>query len=133
MSLYAEDSRREFECRKFRLLNVDAEKAGSSFWGYNENGYKLSVMFVSDHISIDLRCPIEFGEYELPNFNIKIGNTTFEEYQDYVKECMETDFTKDNQEGKDFYNGDNKRGYELSVGYDGYNTMHIDFDSPKDN
>lgn len=145
------------ECENEFGFNVDAEKVGSSFWGYNEKGYKLSVMFVSDHISIDLRCPIEFGEYELPeyaikeglplpksklgyyewkyddNFNIKIGNTTFEEYQNYVKECMEADFTKDSQEGKDFYNGDNKRGYELSVGYDGYNTMHIDFDSPKDN
>ncbi|MBE5866726.1 MAG: zinc ribbon domain-containing protein [Lachnospiraceae bacterium] len=143
------------ECEDKYGFNIDVEKMGSSFWAYNEDGYKLHVAHLTEYMSIDLKCPVEFGEYELPdyainaglplpkseighyewkhddNFNIKIGNTTFEEYRDYVELCIAAGFTENNQDGKDFYNGDNKKGFELSVHYLGFNTMSISFSSPE--
>lgn len=140
------------QCEDDYGFNIDVEKIGSSFWAYNEDGYKLHVSFLTDYMGIDLKCPIEFGEYELPdyaineglplpksdlgyyewkhddNFNIRIGNTTFEEYREYVKLCIEAGFIEDNQDGNNFYNGDNTGGFELSVNYLGYNIMSIDFD-----
>lgn len=143
------------KCEDDYGFNIDVEKIGSSFWAYNEDGYELHVSYLTDYMGIDLKCPTEFGEYELPdyaineglplpkselghyewkyddNFNIRIGDTTFEEYRDYVELCIAAGFTEDNQDGNDFYNGDNKDGFELSVNYLGNNIMSIDFDSPE--
>ena len=143
------------ECEDEFGYNIDVDKVGSSFWAYNAEGYKIHVSHISDYMSITLESPITFEKYEIPeyaisnglplpesemghyewkyedNFNIKIGNTSVEEYKEYVSKCMDAGFTIESQEGNDFYNGRNENGYKLSVNYLGYNIMSIDFDSPK--
>lgn len=143
------------ECEKEYNYNIDVDKVSSTFSAYNSEGYKLFIVHVGDYMSISLDCPVEFEEYEFPdyaiqnglplpksevghyewkyddNFNVKIGNTTEEDYKEYVSSCIEAGFIKDSQEGKQFYNGSNESGYKISVSYLGFNTMSIDFDSPK--
>lgn len=105
--------------------------------------------------NIDIYCPVVFSSYDIPNYALEeklplpdsplgnfkwyyddnflliVGNTTKEEHEEYIKKCIGACFTEDWQKGHDFYNAKNKKGYNISIGYSGYNKMTIDFDRPK--
>lgn len=145
------------QCETEYNFNIDPNKPTSTYFeAHNQDGYEINVWLVTDeYMNISLYSPIEYDYYELPlyainenlpipksslgfykwkyddNFLLIVGNTTREEYEKYVKQCIEAGFTLDDQNGIDFYNGKNENGFSISISYVGYNKMTINFKSPK--
>ena len=65
-------------------------------------------------------------------FYVYIGNTSEDEYNLYVDDCMENGFTVDYWRTDDSYYGDNKDGYHVSVDYEGNDVMYISITEPYD-
>jgi len=134
---------------------IDSETDSISYKAYNESGYYISIYDESiqydwSEIFIILDAPMEMGAIRWPNtklvkqipvpetdfgkidsesgfsFTVYIGNTSLEEYADYVDTCMEKGFTKGlyNRDKTHFY-GDNSYGSTISVDYIGFNIMKI--------
>ena len=65
-------------------------------------------------------------------FVIYVGNTTKAEYKDYVKAVCALGFTVDYNKGDDYFYADNTEGYSVSLKYEGFNTMFVRIDEPKE-
>lgn len=65
-------------------------------------------------------------------FYVYIGNTSEDEYNLYVDDCMENGFTVDYWRTDDSYYGDNEDGYHVSVDYEGNDVMYISITEPYD-
>ena len=63
-------------------------------------------------------------------FAIYVSETSLDEYNVYVEECSKKGFTVDYQKGDDYYYGDNADGYQLSLRYEGNNTMFVNIAEP---
>lgn len=65
-------------------------------------------------------------------FVIYVGNTSIDDYSDYVDACAQNGFTQDYRKGDDYYYADNIDGYHLSLNYEGEDVMFIRMDAPED-
>ena len=139
-------------------FTVDAEANSSSYNAYNADGYKLSLgHYGSDaDMSIQLEAPMEMTTISWPtsiagqmlptpksttgkfsyeyddNFFVYVGNTTRDDYAEYVNACSEKGFNVDYSKGDDYYYADNSDGWHISVRYEGNNIMTIDIDAPSE-
>lgn len=135
-------------------FNIDGDKTGSIYEAYDAEGYYLRLSHIGDELTVNLKCPPEFSEIEWPNstagnllpapkstvgefsfehddsFYVELGNTSKEDYNDYVKACSEKGFTVDYDKGDDYYYADNADGWHLSLNYKGNNIMAISIDKP---
>ena len=135
-------------------FNIDGDKTSFSYEAYDAEGYHLRLSHAGDDLTIDLECPPEFSEIEWPNstagnllpapksstgkfsfehdnsFYVELGNTSKEDYNEYVKACSENGFTIDYNKGDDYYYADNADGWHLSLNYEGNNIMAIRIDEP---
>lgn len=153
---YSEEEYKSYvEKCKQKGFEVDSKSDDMSFDAYNDEGYKLSLIYFDEgELSIDLEAPKRVGEFKWPSseiakllpkpksnigkieweasygFVIYVGETSLEEYNTYVEECSKKGFTVDYQKGDDFYYGDNEDGYHLSLKYEGNNTMFVQIDEP---
>lgn len=145
------------EC-KVKGFTVDAKYNSTSYEAYNGEGYKLTLRHYAslEETSIELEAPIEMSTITWPasaageqlpipkstigkfsyeysdHFFVYIGNTTREEYAEYVNACVEKGFNVDYSKGDDYYRADNVEGWHISVSYQGNNIMSIDIDAPED-
>lgn len=139
------------ECQE-RGFTIEAETDSHSYKAYNADGYGLKLTYYdwSKEFVIDLDAPMDLKKFKWPNselarllpvpksnighieressdgFTIYVGNTTKEDYGDYVDACKEHGFTVDYRSGDDFYYGNNADGYKLRVMYEGNNIISID-------
>lgn len=138
-------------------FDVDIESDDISFEAYNNEGYKLSMIYFGESgLSIDLEAPKGFAKFQWPSseiaqllpipksnvgeieweasygFVIYVGETSLDDYSEYVNACSEKGFTIDYQKGDDYYYGDNADGYHLSLRYEGDDTMFIRIDESND-
>lgn len=137
-------------------FDVDGDKTSYSYSSYNLEGYGLEISHTSDDLSIHLTAPKKFsnitwpqgtagsllpvpksmiGEfsYEYDNsFCLYLGDTSKEDYNEYVNACSEKGFTVDYNKGDDYYYADNTDGWHLSLNYEGNNIMLIRIDEPGD-
>lgn len=135
-------------------FDVDIETDDMSFCAYNQDGYKLNLMYYDKELSIELEAPKEFGELKWPSseiarllpvpqssvgeieweasygFVIYVGETPLEDYNSYVDECSQKGFIVDYQKGDDYYYADNNEGYSLTLRYEGNDTMFVRIDEP---
>lgn len=135
-------------------FTIDVEKNTTSYTAYNEDGYKLNLICFGESISLDLEPPKVFTELRWPTsdvgqltptpkstvgkieweasygFSIYVGETSFDEYKDYVNECMDMGFVKDYAYDDDYFYANNEAGYYLSVKYEGNHTMSVKIDAP---
>ena len=150
-----EDYKAYVEKCKQKGFEVDSESDNMSFDAYNDEGYKLSLIYFGESgLSIELEAPKGFDEFKWPSseiakllpkpksnvgkiewetsygFVIYVSETSLEEYNAYVEECSKNGFTVDYQKGDDYYYGDNADGYHLSLKYEGNNTMFVRIDEP---
>ncbi len=133
-------------------FTIDCENTGSLFDAFNEEGYNIRITYYSSemHITvsdkIDMRTIIwpdsELAELlpvpksDCGNINsssdsciiLYIGDTTKDEYKEYVNECMKKGFTKDVSQTDEHFHADNKDGYHVLIEYRGFNTMFIRID-----
>ena len=148
------------EACKAKGFTVDSESDySSSYVAYNAAGYKLSLGYYGsrDQMEIELEKPIEMsaitwptskagkqlpapksttGKFSYENddgFSVYIGNTSKDDYNNYVKACSDKGFTVNYNKGDSFYNADNSAGWHVSIKYEGNNIMSIDIDAASEN
>ena len=143
------------ESCKSKGFTVDAESNSSTFDAYNAEGYKLRLSHYGnkDDLSIELEEPMEMSTITWPtgqagsqlpvpkstigkfsfeyddSFLVYIGNTSRDDYNDYVKACSDKGFTVDYSKGDTYYYADNREGWSISLEYEGNNIMRISIDA----
>ncbi|MDO4500468.1 MAG: zinc ribbon domain-containing protein [Erysipelotrichaceae bacterium] len=133
-------------------FTIDAKKDSYSYTAYNDEGYKLELSFYDEHeFMIYLDAPIGDKEFLWPNnemgelvpkpvsntgrleyeyedsFSIYVSNTSYSDYLEYVQRVMEAGFTCDYYRGDDYFYGEDENDNSISVSYEGFNTMLINF------
>ena len=140
------------ECKKMGFT-IDADETNTSFEGFNETGYRLHTYVYSDKtMNISLNAPDEYSDMTWPtvglasklpkpanfsgkgktvndssdNFTVYISQMSFDEYKDYVSECMEAGFIVDYDKTDKRFDARNPDNVSLSVSYEGGNVVRID-------
>lgn len=145
------------EACKDKGFTIDTETTGSFFYSFNDKGYKLSLSYyVSDsemHINLDSAMEMETVTWpdsnlakllpvpkstigkiysnDTDSFSVYIGNTTIDDYNDYVKACEDKGFTVDEQKKAKTFSAKNADSYKLSVDYKGNNIIYISVAEPE--
>ena len=137
---------------------IEAERGSDKYEAYNAEGCKLEIDFLknSEKVSIDLNESKVNGTINWPSiglaslipvpnsnvgtiasnsstcFTAYVGETSEEDYRNYVNSCIERGFTVDfSDTGEDFY-GNNVEGIELHLAYHGFKTLYIYMEAPED-
>ncbi len=140
---------------KEKGFTVDAESNSSTYDAYNADGYKLSLSYFSD-MSIKLEAPMEMSAIKWPTstagnmlpvpksttgvfsyeqedgFFVNIGETSKDDYEEYVEACSKKGFNVDYDKGDNYYYSDNADGWHVSLKYEGNNIMSINISAPSD-
>lgn len=135
---------------------VESEKSGDRYEAFNKEGYKLNIAYIGKEISLSLKAPEKMNEFTWPtngigamlpattstlgkitsdssnSFRIQVGNTTIEEYHQYVKSCEAKGFNLDYHREEKYYNAKNIEGYKLRLSYLGASQMEIAIEKPKE-
>jgi len=140
-------------------FTIDSKTGTTTYEAYNENGYHIKIYDQSNEydwseLFIVLEAPMEMGPIRWPDtklvnqipvpktdlgkieynredlFRVYIGNTTPEEYADYVDACMEKGFTKSQytHDNISFY-AKNSEDSSITVEYIGFGIMKIYVDN----
>ena len=147
-----EDFRAYVSACKDLGFTVDEKLEDNSYEAFNEDGYHLELYLYSydDDFYIRLEKPValstinwsDIGAFSvLPapksdqgyieweysdSARVRVGNTTKEEYHEYVKACKTAGFNRDLSSYDDYYYADHKdRNQHLTVSYDGFNIMTV--------
>lgn len=144
---------------KVEGFTFDTETADNSFYAYNEQGYKLSLIYYdySSEMHISLAAGMEFGELSWPDsglskilpepespvgevqqddekeFSAYIGHTSIDAFNSYVKACEDNGFTVDSDKTDKHFSAKNADGYRLAVDYQGNNIIYVSLDEPEYN
>lgn len=143
-------------CEQDKGFCIDTESLDSSFYGYNQEGYYLSLFYSvsQDEMHIALTAPIPMEEYKLPEFAIAaglpipeskvghfnwqnengfflyVGETAKDAYILYKDACIAAGFTIDPYEYNTVYSATNAEGYKVSLNYKGFNIFTLEFNGP---
>lgn len=151
------DYQRFVESCEKKGFTIDSSKEDYAFSAYDEDGYFLELRYWKDDkkINITVRASVEvnFGEFSWPKskiassvpvpesnfgtiswesengFVIYVGETSKEDYAEYVDQCYDAGFTIDYSKGDDYFRGVNEDGYHLNVNYEGNQTMFVRVDT----
>lgn len=155
---YTEDQYRDYieKCKELGFF-IEGETSSIGYDAFNDEGYDLSLMnFDSSdgEMSIILDAPMEMRQITWPDsepaillpvpvstkgkinsesskeFSVYIGDTSKDEFEEYVVKCKEKGFAEDFSKAEKQYKAENADGYKLSVGYEGFNTMAITIKTP---
>lgn len=136
---------------------IDAETTGSSFYAFNDKGYKLSLSYYdySSEMHINLDSAMEMQNITWPSsalakllpvpkstlgqiysndadsFSVYIGNTSLEEFKAYIKACEEKGFTVDANKQEKNFTAKNAESFKLTVKYEGNNVIYISVAEPE--
>ena len=139
------------ECQAMGF-SIESEKSESGYHAFNSDGYVLTLWYIEsdEELSIQLEAPMEMGELRWPvnemsaslpapksdkgiisrdsseGCFIYVGETTIDDYNDYVRECTENGFEIDYEKGATYYYAENAEGYKLSLNYQGNGVMSIE-------
>ena len=135
---------------KEKGFTIDADSDSYSFSAFNEDGYKVDLSDYSKSFNIDIEAPMILDEIRWPKsdigavvpkpestkgkieqededgFSVYIGDTTIEQYQDYVDKCFDSGFNIDYEKSDKHFSGNNKENYSLNIDYLGFNIIKID-------
>lgn len=121
-------------------------KENWNYSAFNQEGYYLEVWpFSDDWVAIAISSPIELSTIDwaahvkasaLPKpksdqgkvdgTGIYIGDTTMDDYEEYVKACRDAGFTKDMIKGEDYYMAESEYSkWGVLIEYVGYGMMKI--------
>lgn len=136
------------KCKDFGYDYEIVEEDGNAYVAFNEAGYKIDLSYYSS-LTIELDAPIRMTNIQWPqsdiakllptpkssyghikseyttSFDIYIGNTSFEEYKQYVESVYQAGFTVDYRKDTNQFTADNADGYYVRIEYIGFNTMEI--------
>ena len=134
---------------------VDTKKSTYSYDAFDSEGYSLNLTHIDDNLTITVKAPIKLGTITWPigtagdllpepssttgkfnyehdtNFSVYVGDTSKEEYDEYVADCSDYGFDVDYDKGENYYRAYNEEGYYLSLSYEGNNIMLVRIDEPE--
>lgn len=137
-------------------FSVDSQKESYSYKAYNAEGYLLDMSHIGENLSITLEAPMEMGIIAWPtgtagkllptpkstvgkfefehddSFCVYIGETSQEDYDEYIVACSDMGFNVDYDKGDIYYRADNADGYHVSIEYKGNNIMFVRIDAPSE-
>lgn len=129
--------------------DADYEKDEDSYKAYNSDGYLLSLSRIGESFYIDLNAPVAFENIVWPSgtigtavpvpdslkgkfsyegdsgFFVYIGDTTRDDYNNYVAKCSDAGFSVGYNKGDSFYQAKNEAGIDLRIEFKGNNTMTV--------
>ena len=142
---------------------VPEEKQKSiDYVAFNEQGYKILISKNTYNpeycVNIVIKAPKIIGTYSWPltrnadnlprpestkgtiesetsdNFSLCVGDTTYEQFLEYIDELKRIGFEDLETHGEDwvyytYFDGKNTIGDQISIQYYGHNIMYIDFDA----
>lgn len=144
---------------KERGFTVDAEEEAEKYQAYNAEGYKLDVDFTTyngNEISIHLYAPKVNGTLSWPtvglatkipnpgkekgsiandsssSFSAYVGEMDKAAYDAYVAKCIAAGFDVDYSKHEKSFSAKNSQGDSLSLRYEGFNTMYVSVNAPRD-
>ncbi len=144
------------ECVKMGYT-IDAKEDGDEYEAFNKDGYKLRVYIIFTKMYIDLNAPEKLGSITWPTsgiglllptpkstlgrvesdssdyFRIILGDTSKDEYNNYVKSCEDKGFNVDYDKRDDYYSAKNSDGYSIVVSYLGNNNIEVKIELDDDN
>ena len=135
---------------------IDQEYDSEYFNAYNASGYELIIYYYEydSEMEVELYAPKKMNDIVWPtgtagkmlpipksnwgkfsyehedSFAVYIGNTTENDYSEYVAFCMEKGFNIDYSKGSTYFYADNVDGWHVAVEYKGFNTMYISINPP---
>ena len=136
-------------------FTVDTDKSSYSYKAYNVDGYSLDMSHIGDSLSITLKAPMKFGSITWPSstvgnmlptpksttgkfsyehddsFFVYVGETSRDDYDQYVADCSANGFNIDYDKGDTYYWADNADGYHISLKYEGNNIMTVEIKAAK--
>lgn len=145
------------EACKEKGFTIDTETSGSFFYAYNDKGYKLSLSYYdyNNEMNINLDSAMEMETITWPDsamakllpvpksttgkiysndedgFSVYIGNTSVDDYNEYVKACEDKGFTVDAKKQDKSFTAKNADSYKLTVNYEGNNVIYISIAEPE--
>ena len=151
------DYQRFVESCEKKGFTIDSKKEDYTFSAYDDDGYFIELRYWKDDqkINITVKASIEtdFAEFSWPKseiassvpipksnigtvswesengFVIYVGETSKEDYDEYVNQCYNAGFTIDYNKGDDYFRGVNEDGYHLNVNYEWNQTMFVRMDT----
>ncbi len=131
-------------------------KDSSNLDAFNEEGYHVQLWYMDydKEMSISLEAPRQLGVLHWPTselgkllptpksqvgtvawesntgFSIYVGETTIEEYGDYVDECRDCGFSENYYRGDRYFHAETAGGVRVSVNYEGFGVMYISATAP---
>lgn len=135
---------------------IESKELGEQYEAFNADGYDLSLYFDGDEIDITLSAPEKLAEFEWPttgigsklpapvstlckvtsdsskSFKIIVGNTTIDDYNNYVKTCESKGFVVDYIKNEHSYSAKNAEGYRLHTSYLGCNRIEVMIQIPNE-
>lgn len=143
-------------CEK-KGFTVDSKKKDYTFSAYDEDGYFIELQYWKDdneiNITVKNSIEINFVEFRWPKseiassvpvtkstvgivswesengFVIYVGETSKEDYDEYVDQCYNAGFSIDYSKGDDYFRGVNEDGYHLNIDYEWNQTMFVRMDT----
>ncbi len=135
---------------------VGSEVDTSSYKAFNEQGYELFLHYseYSEEMNIELNSPIQLNEISWPNsdlskliptpkstfgniatessdrISIYIGNTSIDDYNEYVIACMDLGFNLEYSKDNNSFTAYNKTAHTVSIKHENNNIMHITLAKP---
>jgi len=137
---------------------IDSEDDTTTYQAYNEEGYKISLYWDEEdkELTVDLSAPIKMkniiwpttglatkipkpnstlGKISLDDsdtFSVYIGNTSEEDFENYIKVCQEIGYVNNHSKSDKTYSAENNENYELVIEFTGNKTMYISVDAPEE-
>lgn len=130
-------------------FNIEKETDSYSFESFNSDGFKLRIVNYSKSFGISLEAPIKLETLRWPNnsvgrivpkpesvtgkneweyensFFVYVGNTTLEQFNEYIDKCSNAGFNVDYNRGKKFYRAYNPDHYYVSMDYEGFGIFSL--------
>lgn len=154
-----EEYNKYLEACKEAGFTIDSEVVGTSYYAYNEAGYKLLLNYYdyNNEMHVGLDAGMQLGELTWSNsemaqllpvpdstvgeiqkdnetgYSAYVGNMSKEAYADYVAFCEEKGFTIDADKQEKHFSAKNAESYKLSVEYKGNNIVYISIEEPEFN
>lgn len=137
---------------------IDSEDDTTTYEAYNEEGYKISLYWDEEdkELTVDLSAPMKMkniiwpttglatkipkpnstlGKISLDDsdtFSVYIGNTSEEDFENYIKVCQEIGYVNNYSKSDKTYSAENNESYELTIEFKGNKTMYISVDAPEE-
>lgn len=144
------------DCKE-KGFTVEGKKDSISYEAYNEEGYYLDLthMSSSTELTIRVEAPEPMADIQWPKseiakripvpassygrfdwetdhgFSLDVGNTTKQDFSDYIDACIDAGFTVNYDRSDTYFEADDVEGYHVRISYNGNNIISIKAEKPE--